>query len=186
MLAVHGCWFDESERALLRERCASLIYNPSSNMFLGDGITDVVDLQRRGVKVALGTDGGCSNNRVSMLDEIRMTALLQKVARCDGQAITAEECFAMGTVAGGQVLRLPIGRIAVGYRADLVALDLGDPSLWPVQALAKNVVYALSARAVTDVMVDGDIVVRARALGRVPLEEIRHRVRDLTSDWRRD
>jgi 5-methylthioadenosine/S-adenosylhomocysteine deaminase len=155
-------------------------------MFLGDGITDVVDLRRRGVRVGLGTDGGCSNNRVSVLDEIRMTALLQKVARCDGQAIGAEDCLAMGTAIGGEVLRLPVGRIAAGYRADLVALDLDDPSLWPAQALAKNVVYALSSRAVTDVVVDGEHVVADRALTRVPLEEIQERVRKLTSDWRRD
>src|SRR5439155_22034785 len=44
LIAVHGCWFDEGERALLAERGARLAYNPNSNMFLGDGVTDVVDL----------------------------------------------------------------------------------------------------------------------------------------------
>src|SRR5690606_29275312 len=152
-IAVHGCWFDEGERALLAERGAALAYNPASNMFLGDGITDVVDLRRRGVAVGLGTDGGCSNNRVSVFDEMRTCALLQQVARTDGQAITAEECLAMGTELGGVVLDLPVGRLAPGYRADMVFLDLGDPSLWPVQGLVKNSVYSLSCRAITDVVV---------------------------------
>ena len=183
MIAIHGCWFDETERALLAERNAGLVYNPASNMFLGDGITDVVDLWARGVKIALGTDGGCSNNRVSVFDEMRMTALLQKVARTDGQAIDAESCFRMGTQLGGEVLRLPVGRIAPGYRADLVAVDLHDPSLWPRQALPKNVVYAMSPRAVTDVMVDGEIVVRDRELAIVDLETIEQRVRHLTASW---
>ncbi len=186
MIAIHGCWFDADERALLAERGARLVYNPASNMFLGDGITDVVDLRARGVRVALGTDGGCSNNRVSVLDEMRTTALLQKVARTDGQAIDAEDCLRMGTRVGGEVLDMPIGRIAPGYRADLVALDLGDPSLWPVQALAKNVVYALSSRAITDVMVDGELAVESRRLVHVELSEIQARVRTLTGDWRRD
>lgn len=182
-IVIHGCWFDDTERALMAERGASLVYNPASNMFLGDGITDVVDLRQRGVKVALGTDGGCSNNRVSVLDEMRMTALLQKVARLNGQAISAEDCWRMGTSLGGEVLRLPVGRIASGYRADLVALDLGDPSLWPAQALAKNVVYALSARAITDVVVDGEVQVASRKLVHVELEEVQARVRSLTSNW---
>jgi 5-methylthioadenosine/S-adenosylhomocysteine deaminase len=186
MNAVHGCWFDAGERALLAERGARLVYNPSSNMFLGDGITDVVDLRARGVRVALGTDGGCSNNRVSVLEEMRMTALLQKVARTDGQAIDAESCFAMGTRLGGEVLDLPVGRVAPGHRADLVALDLGDPSLWPRQALQKNAVYSLSPRAITDVMIDGRVVVRGRQLVRVQREEIESRVRSLTGNWRRD
>jgi 5-methylthioadenosine/S-adenosylhomocysteine deaminase len=184
LIAVHGCWFDEGERALLAERGASLAYNPNSNMFLGDGITDVVDLLRRGVRVALGTDGGCSNNRVSVFDEMRGCALLQKVARLDGQAITAEACFAMGTSVGGEVLGLPVGRLAPGFRADLVGLDLGDPSLWPVPGLAKNVVYSLSSRAIRDVMVDGRVVVSNRRLQTVPEEDIDVRVRRLTDSWR--
>jgi 5-methylthioadenosine/S-adenosylhomocysteine deaminase len=81
---------------------------------------------------------------------------------------------------------IPVGRIAPGYRCDLVALDLDDPSLWPVQALEKNVVYALSSRAITDVMVDGDLAVADRRLVRVPQVEIQHRVRTLTLEWHRD
>jgi 5-methylthioadenosine/S-adenosylhomocysteine deaminase len=186
MIAVHGCWFDESERALLAERGGCLAYCPGSNMFLGDGVTDVVDLVARGVRIGLGTDGGCSNNRVSVFDEMRTAALLQKVHRTDGQAIDAETCFALGTRDAGAVLRLPIGAIAPGYRCDLVALDLDDPSLWPVQALEKNVVYAMSPRAITDVVVDGEEVVTARRLRNVPVEEIRVRVAELTGGWARD
>jgi 5-methylthioadenosine/S-adenosylhomocysteine deaminase len=183
LVAVHGCWFDESERRLLAERGAALIYNPASNMFLGDGVTDVVDLRSLGVRVALGTDGGCSNNRVSVFDEMRSCALLQKVSKLSGQAITAEKCFAMGTRLGGEVLDLPVGRIAPGYRADLVALDLDEPSMWPEQALAKNVVYSMSPRAIREVMVDGKIVVSAGVLGTVGMDEIGARVRELTGSW---
>ncbi len=186
MIAVHGCWFDDTERALLAERRGSLAHCPGSNMFLGDGVTDLVDLVARGVRIGLGTDGGCSNNRVSVFDEMRMTALLQKVTRIDGQAIDAETCFALGTKTAGQVLRLPVGVVEPGYRCDLVAVDLGDPSLWPAQALEKNVVYALSPRAITDVVVDGREVVSNRRLSHVPLDEIQTRVGRLTADWRRD
>lgn len=186
MNVVHACWFDEGERALLAERGGRLAYCPGSNMFLGDGITDVVDLVARQVPIGLGTDGGCSNNRVSVLDEMRTCALLQKVARTDGQAITAEAVWAMGTRGGAQLLDLPVGDLAPGLRCDLVAVDLDDPSLWPEQALAKNLVYALSSRAVCDVVVDGEVVVADRRLTRFPLDEIQARVRLLTSDWRRD
>jgi 5-methylthioadenosine/S-adenosylhomocysteine deaminase len=185
MIAVHGCWFDETERALLAEHGGSLAYCPGSNMFLGDGVTDLVDLLARKVPVGLGTDGGCSNNRVSVFDEMRTAALLQKVHRCDGQAIDAETCFSLGTRTAGQVLRLPVGRIAPGYRCDAVAVDLGDPSLWPLQALEKNVVYALSCRAITDVVVDGVEVVSARALCNVQLDEVQARVAELTHGWTR-
>jgi 5-methylthioadenosine/S-adenosylhomocysteine deaminase len=146
----------------------------------------------RGASVALGTDGGCSNSRVSVFDEMRACALLQKVAKAlagapdAGQAIDAETVFAMGTAWGGEVLGLPIGRLAVGQRADVVFVDLDDPSLWPEQSLAKNVVYSLSARAVTDVFVEGEPIVRDRALVKVALADVQARVRALTADWRRE
>jgi len=186
MIAVHGCWFDAGERALLAERGGRLAYCPASNMFLGDGITDVVDLLGRGVEIGLGTDGGCSNNRVSVLDEMRTCALLQKVARTDGCAMTAEQAWTLGTRGGGRLLELPVGDLEPGLRCDLVAVDLDDPSLWPQQALAKNLVYALSSRAITDVVVDGEVVVADRRLTRVAHDEIQQRVRHLTSDWRPD
>src|SRR5256885_8568019 len=131
-------------------------------MFLGDGVTDIVDLVARGARVALGTDGGCSNSRVSVFDEMRACALLQKVARAvagapdAGQAIDAETCFAMGTAWGGEVLGLPVGRLAVGQRADVVFVDLDDPSLWPRQSLAKHLVYSLPARAIPHAFVRAD------------------------------
>jgi len=183
LIAVHGCWFDADERRLLAERGASLAFNPNSNMFLGDGVTDVVDLRTLGVKVALGTDGGCSNSRVSVLDEMRACALLMKVTKLNGQAISAEKCFAMGTRLGAEVLDLPVGDLVAGRRADLVGLDLDDPSLWPEQSLAKNVVYSLSARAVREVMVDGRVVVEDGRLTSVDLGEIAGRVRKLTQSW---
>jgi len=189
MVAVHGCWFDAGERALLADAGARLAYNPNSNMFLGDGITDVVDLLSRNVTIALGTDGGCSNSRVSVFDEMRACALLQKVGRAvagddaAGQVISAEAVFAMGTVGGGAVLGVPAGDLRVGLRADFCFVDLDDPSLWPEQSLVKNVVYSLSARAVTDVFVEGEAVVRDRRLARLPIGEIGERVRALTADW---
>lgn len=186
MITVHACWFDAGERARLAERGGRLAYCPGSNMFLGDGITDIVDLHARGVPIGLGTDGGCSNNRVSVFDEMRTCALLQKVARTDGQAIAAEDVLAMGTTGGARALELPVGDLAAGQRCDLVAVDLDDLSLLPAQALAKNLVYALSPRAITHVVVDGEVVVADRALTRVPHAEIVERVKTLTRDWRRD
>jgi 5-methylthioadenosine/S-adenosylhomocysteine deaminase len=184
-VGVHGCWLDREERALLAERGAKLIQCPGSNMFIGGGITNVVDLRHRGVVTALGTDGGASNSRLSMFDEMRGCAHLQKVKRQDGGAITAEDVFAMGTAAGGTVLGQPVGGIAPGQRADFTLLDLDDLSLWPIQNLPKNVVYAMSHRAIQDVVVEGDVVVKDRQLVRVSQSSIRDRVRDLTRDWTR-
>lgn len=112
-----------------------------------------------------------------------MAALLQKVTHLDGTAFTAEEAFRLGTVGGGEVLGLPVGEIAPGRLADLVALDLGHPSLHPPLRLLKNIVYALSPQAITDVWVHGVPVVEAGRLVSDDERALLADVRALTRDW---
>lgn len=183
-VAVHCVWLDDEEVDLLAARGARVAYCPSSNMILGDGVTRLRAMRDRGVPVALGTDGGCTNNRLSIFEEMRMAALLQKVTHLDGAAFTAEEAFRLGTLGGGEVLGLPVGEIAPGRLADLVAVDLGHPSLHPPTALLKNVVYALSPQAITDVWVHGRRVVVDGRLATVDEARLLEDVRDLTRDWR--
>jgi 5-methylthioadenosine/S-adenosylhomocysteine deaminase len=182
-IAVHCVWLDDDEIALMGQRGAQLAYCPSSNMFLGDGITRVPELLRAGVRIGLGTDGGCTNNRASVFEEMRMTSLLQRVRLLDGTALAAERAFAMGTRDGAAMLGVDAGVIAAGRLADLVAVDLGHPSLHPPIDLLKNVVYALSPQAITDVWVHGRRVVERGRLVTVDLSELLARVRELTRGW---
>jgi 5-methylthioadenosine/S-adenosylhomocysteine deaminase len=183
LIGVHCVWLDGGEVELLAERGARVAYCPSSNMILGDGVTRLREMRALGVPVALGTDGGCTNNRLSIFEEMRMAALLQKVTHLDGTAFGAEEAFRLGTAFGGEVLGLPVGEIAPGRRGDLVALDLGHPSLHPPNALMKNVVYALSPQAITDVWVHGRRVVRDGRLASVDESALLEEVRALTRGW---
>ncbi len=183
MIGVHCVWLDDEEVALMGARGAALSYCPSSNMFLGDGITRIPEMLRAGVRIGLGTDGGCTNNRHSVFEEMRMTSLLQRVRLLDGRALPAERAFAMGTSSGAEILGLETGRIAPGQLADLVAVDLEDPSLHPRHDLLKSVVYAMSPRAVTDVWVHGRRVVADRRLATIDQGALMARVRDVTRGW---
>jgi 5-methylthioadenosine/S-adenosylhomocysteine deaminase len=184
MIGVHCVWLDDEELRLMADRGAGLAYCPSSNMILGDGITRITEMKDLGVLIGLGTDGGCTNNRLSVFEEMRMAALLQKVRHLDGTRLPAEQVFAMGTRDGGRLLDLPTGDIIPGMLADLVAVDLEHPSLHPRAQLLKSVVYAMSHQAVTDAWVHGRPVVRDRRLVTLEQGALMERVRALTSDWR--
>ncbi|MBI3635952.1 MAG: amidohydrolase family protein [Candidatus Rokubacteria bacterium] len=184
MIGVHCVWLDDEEIALMGARGAAVSYCPSSNMFLGDGITRVPELLQAGVRIGLGTDGGCTNNRHSVFEEMRMTSLLQRVRLLDGAALPAEAALAMGTRAGARMLGLETGTIAAGQLADLVAVDLEDPSLHPRIDLLRSVVYAMSPRAITDVWVHGRRVVEDRHLTTVDQARLMARVREVTAGWR--
>lgn len=182
-VCVHCVWIDEEEIRMMSDASCSLAYNPSSNMFLGDGVTRLTEMVAAGVNVALGTDGGCSNNRVSIFDEMRMASLLQKVRLLDGAALGAEAAFFMGNRNGGAALRQPIGRIEPGDRADFVVLDLGDLSLQPQKKVLKNVVYAMSAHAIKETIVAGRTVYKDGKLLSMDESEIRDKVERLTASW---
>lgn len=192
---VHGIWLDEGERALLAERGGALAYNPLTNMALGDGIAPIPDLVARGVPVSLGTD---ANNRLNLFDEMRAVEYLQRVRALEMGIVpgvahesrgTALPLFEMGTANGARTLGLETGRIAPGLWADLVALDLGDPSLWPSAAtggddLLNAIVYSMVAQtAVRHSWVAGRPLVADGKLANVTLDEIRSRIKDVSQGW---
>ena len=183
MIGVHCVWLDDEEISLMGERGAGLAYCPSSNMILGDGITRITEMQEAGIVIGLGTDGGCTNNRLSVFEEMRMAALLQKVRHLDGTRVPAEHAFRMGTLDGGRLLALEIGDVAQGMLADFVAVDLGHPSLHPPTNLLKNVVYAMSPQAITDVWVHGRQVVKNQRLTLLDQDVLMERVSALTRGW---
>jgi 5-methylthioadenosine/S-adenosylhomocysteine deaminase len=183
MIGVHCVWLDDEEIALMGRRGAGLAYCPGSNMFLGDGITRIPEMLHAGVRIGLGTDGGCTNDRLSVFDEMRTCSLLQRVRLLDGAALSAATAFDLGTRSAAEVLRLEAGVVAPGRFADLVAINLGDLSLQPRTDLLKSVVYAMSAQAVTDVWVHGRRVVADRRLTTVSEAEIVERVAAVTRGW---
>jgi 5-methylthioadenosine/S-adenosylhomocysteine deaminase len=154
-------------------------------MFLGDGVTRIVDILGAGVKIGLGSDGGCSNNRVSVFDEMRMCALLQKVTHLNSEVVPAETAFAMGTAGSADALDLPAGRIAPAHYADFVVLDRADPSLQPPWSYEKNIVYAMTPHAIREVIVGGRTVFKDDEPVRVPWSEILDGLRYVTRDWPR-
>src|SRR5713226_2569997 len=182
MIGVHCVWLDDEEVRLMGERGAGLAYCPSSNMILGDGITRITELAAAGVLIGLGTDGGCTNNRLSVFEEMRMASLLQKVRHLDGTRLPAEDAFQMGTRDGGRLLDLDAGDIKEGMLADFVAVDLGHPSLHPPTNLLKSIVYAMSPQAITDVWVHGRQVVKDRRLAMLDQDGLKERERGLTRD----
>jgi 5-methylthioadenosine/S-adenosylhomocysteine deaminase len=183
LIGVHCVWLDDEEIALMGRRAAGLAYCPGSNMFLGDGITRLPEMLAAGVRVGLGTDGGCTNNRLSVFDEMRTCALLQRVRLLDGGALSAATAFDLGTRSAAALLGLDAGVIAPGRLADLVAIDLDHLSLQPPTNLLASVVYAMSPEAVTDVWVHGRPVVAARRLLTVSEGDLASRVAALTAGW---
>ena len=135
-VAIHAIHITAEEKRLIANAGAGVVHNPMTNLYLGDGICDVVGLRALGVPVGLGTD---ADVKPSLIDEMRAASLLQKVARFDGSALSACAAFAMGTSEGARVLRLPVGDLIAGCKADY--LVLGTAGIDPWSPPLNGVVY---------------------------------------------
>lgn len=181
MVIVHGVWLKESEIRLLGNCGANLAYCPSSNMFLADGITNIPLMLESGVRIGLGSDGACSNNRISIFEEMRMVSILQKAKTCNAMCVNYKQAFLMGTRWGGELLELPVGIIKEGYKADFVGVDLDDFSMMPLgealEQMLPNLVYSMEPTAIKMVVTDGVTTVRDGSLTKISDEEVREKVR---------
>lgn len=185
LVGVHGVWLDDEELDLMADANAALVHCPGANAFLGDGIARVPEMLSRGIRVGLGPDGGCANNRQSVFDEMRMSSLAAKARLTDGGAMDALTALDLGTRAGGDVLRLPIGSIEAGRAADLVALDLEDLSLQPRATVERQVVNSMQSTAIAKVMVGGHVVAEHGRPTRIDPTELNQAISRVSCAWSR-
>ena len=181
MKIIHGVWLDEEEIAMLGAQGGSLIYCPSSNMFLADGITNIPAYLRAGAPIALGSDGACGNNRISVLEEMRMVSILQKAKTCDALCVNYHDAYTMGTANGGRVLDEPIGQLLPDYYADFIGIDLRDLSMQPLSQggqLLPNIVYSLQPTAIRHVVVNGRTVMHDGQFSLIDTAELLSRIKE--------
>jgi 5-methylthioadenosine/S-adenosylhomocysteine deaminase len=167
LIAVHMTQLLAGEIELLARRGAAVAHCPVSNLKLASGVAPLAELLRAGVCVALGTDGAASNNRLDILGEARMAALLAKGTSADATAVPAWQALECATLNGAQALGLAgrIGSIEAGKDADLAAVDLAAIENQPCYDVVSQLLYSAGRENVTHVWVAGRCVLEDRVLG---------------------
>lgn len=157
----HCVWLREKDFGIFRERGLYAVTCPGSNTKLASGIAPVAELLRRGIPVAVGTDGPASNNCLDMFREMFLVTGLQKAVCDDPEAVPAMEVLKMATVNGAHAMGLPeCDCLCEGKKADLIMIDLLQPNMQPVQNIERNVVFSGSKQNIKMTMVGGKILYR--------------------------
>ena len=174
LLAVHCVHMEKHEIALFARQGCHVVHCPSSNMKLASGIAPIAELLANGVNVGLGTDGAASNNRLDIFSEMRLAALLGKVATGQASALPAHQVLEMATINSAKALGLEdqIGSISVGKYADLVAVDFSAIELLPCYDPISHLVYVAGRENVSHVWVDGKLLVDQGKLNTIDRQEI--------------
>lgn len=172
---AHGVWLDEADMRLLGERGASVAHNPGSNMRLGSGLADMRRMLASGINVGIGTDGSSSSDNQNMYEAMRMASFVSRVRGADWQNwLTTGEVLHAATEGSARALGFGgrLGRIAPGFKADIVFLDRRQITMIPLIDATNSLVHAEDGAAVESVMVGGCLVVAGRRLLHVDLHRL--------------
>ncbi len=161
-------WGERGDRKRLYESGAAVAHCP--NVFLRHGmmLESFAAYRDAGVRVGIGTDTFPHN----MLEELRWAATGSRTAERRVEGSTTADVFDAATSGGAALLgRDDIGRLTPGAKADLVCTDLNHPAMRPVRDPLRSLIFTAADRAVRDVYVGGEQVLRDGQPTRIDLKD---------------
>ena len=140
---------------IVRDSGASLAHCPLVMARQGTALQSFRRYRNMGVNIGMGTD----THPPDMILNMQLGLLLTRVADGEAQAARAEDLYDAATLGGARALgRDDLGRLAPGALADLVVVDLGDPSMGQVIDPIQTLLLNASGREVRTVVVNGRFV----------------------------
>lgn len=159
---AHVIWIDDEEIKLLAQTGTSVIHCPYTNCKITDGISPMHKMQKAGVNITIGCDGGASSSNYDVLLEARLGSMLQKISSMDEKIFNALSVYDMLTANGTRALNLEneIGKIKKGYKADMNVLEYPTSKMLSEDVFVNNFIYSCSGNEVVrDVIIDGKLIV---------------------------
>ena len=154
----HCVHLSDCEIEILKDRNMTVVTCPGSNTKLASGVAPVYEYLRRGIPVAIGTDGPASNNCLDFFREMFLTTGLQKLSH-GAEAVDAMDVLTMACRNGAYACGFDdCDSLAVGKQADLILIDLQQPNMQPLNNIEKNIVYSGSKQNVVLTMIAGKVL----------------------------
>jgi 5-methylthioadenosine/S-adenosylhomocysteine deaminase len=182
--AAHSVLMSDRELDLYQQYDVSVAHCPAP-VFTYCGVTRVPEMLRRGLRVGLGTDGALSSGgsldlfRQMNISFVVMVATYGLPFR-NPAPILPDDLLRMATIGGANALSWgnEIGSLEVGKKADLILLNREDidvlPSYDPMHTVASNA----CASQVTNVVVDGKVVVKNGKLLTIDEEMLKEKIKE--------
>ncbi|MCC7425708.1 MAG: amidohydrolase family protein [Alphaproteobacteria bacterium] len=191
--AGHAIWLDDEDMRRMAAHGASAAHNPGSNMRLGNGLFNFRRMLDLGVNVGLGTDAASCGDNLNMYESMRLASMVSKTQGPDPRKwVTVQESYRAATEGSARALGFKdIGRIAPGFKADIVFLDLNAVNWIPWNNTINQLVHVEDGTSVRHVMAGGRMVVKEKRLTTLDLrslarqaEAARERLEALNAEWK--
>lgn len=185
---AHSVWLLDDEIELLAETGTRCVLNPLSNLKLKSGVPPVRRLQEAGVGFGLGCDNCSCSDAQNMFEAMKFAAMVTAIADHEPGPPQAASMLEAATTGGAACIGRAhdLGAIAPGMRADMVLLDLEDPSFLPLNSATRQLVYTEAGRGVRMVIVEGRVVVEDGRATMIDETELARRVEDLMPGFLED
>ena len=175
-VAAHCVHLDDEDIDILSKYQVYPVNNPTSNLKLASGFAPIDRMLKKGISVALGTDGSSSNNNLDMFEEINLASIVNKAVNLDALSVSALSAIKMATINGAKALDWDkeIGSLEVGKKADIILLDLDKPHFYPRHNLVSAISYTAHGSDVDTVIVDGNIIMENREIKTIDVELVKY------------
>ena len=163
---IHATHMDDGETETLARSGAVAGLCPTTEANLGDGLFNLGGFLAAGGRLGIGSDSHVSISPVEELRWLeygqRLATLRRLIAASEEQPQCGARLWQAALAGGARALGRRIGRLAPGYRADLIRLDDQHPILAGRrgEVLLDSLVFSGNANLVRDVMVGGRWLVR--------------------------
>lgn len=157
---IHATHASDAELALMAASDAVVGLCPSTEADLGDGLFPADRLLAQGGLFAIGSD---SNLVTAAAEELRLLEWGQRLQRhernvlCAPGESVATAMWQQAARSGARAVQQPVGRLAIGCRADFLVLDDSHPMLagLPGREQLDSFVFASQAGMIDQVWVGG-------------------------------
>lgn len=166
-IIAHGCGILAEDIAILSQaERVGVAHAPKTYLKLGMGLTPIAALREAGIAVGLATDGAVSNNTMDIFESMRLMTLLQKHEARDPEVMPIAEALEITSAGSAAVVGLEdkIGRLARGFLADIILVDMSGVHVQPLHSVTATLLYNTRASDVQTVLVNGRVLMRDREL----------------------
>ncbi len=184
VIAAHCVWLTDKDIKIIAERGVGVAHNPECNMKICSGVAPIPKLLEANAEVGLGTDGAASNNNLNMIEEMHVMSLLHKLNTMNPTVLPAEQVVRISTMGSAAVIGKEdkIGSLEIGKKADIIFIDANEPNAVPIYNIYSGLVYTILGNEVTDVIINGKIIMRDDIILTIDEEIVKQKVRDIAKD----
>lgn len=162
-ILAHCVHINDKERELIKNAGSIAIHNPQSNANNAVGAAEIFKLHQNGILVGLGTDSMTMN----MLEEIRYGIWSSHHVAQNPNVGFMELCqflFENNSTIANRFFKVPTGKIAEGFAADLILIDYNSPTPITKDNLYGHLVFGLSQEMVDTTICGGKILMQNKKL----------------------